>query len=114
MPYTVEQVRFFLLSEQIKEENATIDSSAVLNEDQYPTVGSEENLFSYQKTFLGFDAMVSMDKLFRAGGARRACIVVLPHRKGPPHFWSRADFVDVRRASISRSTPTGWTVIPMT
>ena len=50
VPYTVEQVRFFLLSEQIKEENATIDSSAVLNEDQYPTVGSEENLFSYQKT----------------------------------------------------------------
>ena len=41
VPYTVEQVRFFLLSEQIKEENATIDSSAVLNEDQYPTVGSD-------------------------------------------------------------------------
>lgn len=41
VPYTVEQVRFFLLSEQIKGENATIDSSTVLNEDQYPTVGSE-------------------------------------------------------------------------
>lgn len=64
VPYTVEQVRFFLLSEQIKGENATIDSSTVLNEGQYPTVGSEENLFSYQKTFLGFDAMVFMGKLF--------------------------------------------------
>lgn len=95
VPYTVEQVRFFLLSEQIKEENATIDSSIVLNEGQYPTVGSEENLFYDQKMFLGFNAMVSMDKLF-PGWMEHGELVswFYPIEKGR-HILEPADFADV-------------------
>ena len=76
VPYTVEQVRFFLLSSKSKKKNATIDSSAVLNEDQYLTVGSKKPvLLSENVPWL--DAILSMDKFFQVGWAGEL-IVVLP------------------------------------
>lgn len=95
VPYEVEQVRFFLLSEQITEENTAIDPSIILNEDQYPKVGSEVNLFRAQDDFLDFSAKISMDQLF-PGWMEHGELVpwFYPIEKGR-HVLEPADFVDV-------------------
>lgn len=63
---TPKEARLYVLSEQLNQQNQTIDSSKVLNSvftsDKFPSVGSRINLFYYQKALLG-KSMETADKL---------------------------------------------------
>lgn len=63
---TPKEARLYVLSEQLNQQNQTIDSSKVLNSvftsDKFPSVGSRINLFYYQKALLR-KSMETTDKL---------------------------------------------------
>ena len=63
---TPKEARLYVLSEQLNQQNQTIDSSKVLNSvftsDKFPSVGSRINLFYYQKALLE-KSMETTDKL---------------------------------------------------
>lgn len=59
--YEAKKNRIFVLSEQLKEENQTIDKSQILNTaDQYPDVGTNINLLRYQADYLSKDTLTEL------------------------------------------------------
>lgn len=51
--YTPADSRLFVLSQQLGEDEDTVDPSLIINSEQYPVLGSKVNLFYYQSTLLG-------------------------------------------------------------
>ena len=94
--YEVKKNRIFVLSEQIKEENQTIDKNHILNSsDQHPDVGTKLNLLRYQSDLLGREPL---KKLF-PGWTEDGNIVPWYYKVGNGrHILEPAELVDLDSA----------------
>lgn len=61
IPYIPQGTRFYLLSQKVESENEEISTDNILNDNQFPEVGTTLNLMNYLSWYLGWD---QLDALF--------------------------------------------------
>ncbi|MBU5481091.1 leucine-rich repeat domain-containing protein [Blautia sp. MSJ-19] len=60
VPYEVKQNRIFILSEQLTQENQQIDTDNIMNDEQFPNIGSLMNLLRLQRNLVEGDELKAL------------------------------------------------------